>query len=336
MTSALLSRARAGEADAFAQLVAPHRRELHVHCYRILGSAQDAEDALQEALLAAWQGLGGYEERASLRTWLYRIATNRCLNMLRAGDRRPRSYEERPYVLLPVATPSDEPLWLEPYPDQLLDELPDEAPGPEPRYEMREAISLAFITALQLLPARQRAALILHDVLGYRAGEVASMLESTEESAASALKRARERLEQRFREDNDDAPPPLPRSSEERRVLERFATAFEEGDIGVLVAMFTEDVRYSMPPLPFEYRGLDAVTQSLTQAVQARPRPRRLVPTRANGQPAFGIYVRDDRDGIFCAAGLLVVTFAGERVARLTRFETSVLPNFGLPRSLPS
>jgi RNA polymerase sigma-70 factor (ECF subfamily) len=333
MTTELLTRARAGEADAFAQLVAPHHRELHVHCYRILGSAQDAEDALQEALLAAWQGLGGYEERASLRTWLYRIATNRCLNMLRAGDRRPRSYEERPDLLLPVATPADEPLWLEPYPDQLLDELSDEAPGPEPRYEMREAISLAFITALQLLPARQRAALILHDVLGYRAGEVASMLESTEESVTSALKRARARLEQRFREEDDDASPLLPRSSEEQRVLERFTTAFEERDIGVLVTMFTEDVRFSMPPLPLEYRGLDAVTKALTQA---RPRRRRLVPTRANGQPAFGIYVRDDRDGIFRAAGLLVVTLAGERVARLIRFETSVLPGFGLPRSLPS
>jgi RNA polymerase sigma-70 factor (ECF subfamily) len=332
MTETLLTRARAGQADAFAQLVAPHRRELHVHCYRILGSAQDAEDALQEALLAAWQGLGGYEERASLRTWLYRIATNRCLNMLRAGDRRPRSYEERPYPLLPVATPTDEPVWLEPYPDQLLDELPDEAPGPEPRYEMREAISLAYVTALQFLPARQRAALILHDVLGYRAREVASMLESTEESVTSALKRARSRLEQRAREEGDDASPPFPRSSEEQQALERFTTAYERGDIDVLVDMFTEDVRFSMPPLPFEYRGLDALAQALTQVARAR----RLVPTRANGQPAFGVYMRDDRDGIFRAVGLLVLTFAGERVAKLTRFETSVLPAFGLPRNLPA
>lgn len=336
MTAALLTRARAGDADAFAQLVARHRRELHVHCYRILGSAQDAEDALQEALLAAWQGLAGYEERASLRTWLYRIATNRCLNMLRAGERRPKSYEERPYVPLPVAAPADEPVWLEPYPDQLLDGLPDEAPGPEPRYEMREAISLAFITALQLLPARQRAALILHDVLGYRAGEIAAMLESTQESVTSALKRARARLEQRFGEEDDEVPPPLPRSPEEQRALERFTTAYERSDIGVLVAMFTEDVRFSMPPLPFEYRGLDAVTQALAQGVHPRSRPRRLVPTRANGQPAFGIYVRDDSDGIFRPLGLLVVTFAGERVAKLTRFETSVLPDFGLPGSLPS
>jgi len=329
----LLTRARAGDPDAFTELVASHRRELHVHCYRILGSAQDAEDALQETLLAAWQGLHGFEERASLRTWLYRIATNRCLNMRRAGSRRPRSYEEHP--ALPVPTAADEPPWLEPYPDQLLDELPDEAPGPEPRYEMREAISLAFITALQLLPARQRAALILHDVLGYRAKEVASMLESTEESVTSALKRARARLEQRFREDENDAPA-VPRSSEEQQVLERFTTAFERGDIGGLVAIFTADVRFAMPPQPFEYRGLDAVTQFFTRVVHARPRERRLVHTRANGQPAFGIYVRDERDGIFRAGGLVVVTLAGERVARLTRFETNVLPGFGLPRSLTS
>jgi RNA polymerase sigma-70 factor (ECF subfamily) len=331
----ILARARAGDAEAFTELVGSHRRELHVHCYRILGSAQDAEDALQETLLAAWQGLHGFEERASLRTWLYRIATNRCLNMLRAGSRRPKSYEERPEGLLPVATRTDEPFWLEPFPDQLLDELPDEAPGPEPRYEMREAISLAFITALQLLPARQRAAVILQDVLGYRANEAASMLESTEESVTSALKRGRARLEQRFREDENEAPP-LPRSSEEQHVLERFTTAFEGGDISGLVAMLTADVRFDMPPLPFEYRGLDAVTQYFARVVHARPRQRRLVHTRANGQPAFGIYVRDDRDGIYRAVGLVVVTFAGERVARLTRFETSVLPNFGLPRSLPS
>lgn len=335
MTAELMTRARAGDADAFAQLVAPHRRELHVHCYRILGSAQDAEDALQDTLLSAWQGLRSFEARASVRTWLYRIATNRCLNMVRAGNRRPRSYEERPDLLLPVATAADEPLWLEPYPDQLLDELPDEAPGPEPRYEMREAISLAFITALQLLPARQRAALILHDVLGFRAGEVAAMLESSEESVTSALKRARARVEQRFGENESEAPP-VPGSPGERQVLERLTSAFEGGDVSALVAMLTEDVRLSMPPLPFEYRGLEAATQFLTRVVHAQRRPRRLVHTRANGQPAFGVYVRDDRDGIYRAVGLIVATLAGDRVAGLTRFENSLLPDFGLPRSLPS
>jgi RNA polymerase sigma-70 factor (ECF subfamily) len=335
VTTELLARAQDGDAEAFADLVAPHRRELRVHCYRILGSAQDAEDALQETLLAAWQGLHGFELRASLRTWLYRIATNRCLNMLRAGNRRPRSYEDRPDLLLPEATPAGEPLWLEPYPDQLLDELPDHAPGPEPRYEMHEAISLAFVTALQLLPARQRASLILHDVLGYRANEVAAMLESTEESVTSALKRARAKLEQRLGEGQTE-PPPSPGSREEQQVLERLTTAFEGSDLTGLIAMLTEDVRLSMPPLPFEYRGLDAATQFLTRVVHDPPRARRIIHTRANGQPAFGVYVRDDRDGIFRAVGLIVATLTGHRIARLTRFETSVLSDFGLPRSLPS
>jgi RNA polymerase sigma-70 factor (ECF subfamily) len=335
VTLELLMRAQDGDSDAYAQLVAPHRRELHVHCYRILGSVQDAEDALQETLLAAWQALNSFEERASLRTWLYRIATNRCLNMLRAGNRRPRSYEDRPDPVLPAATDTDEPPWLEPYPDQLLDELPDDAPGPEPRYEMREAISLAFITALQVLPARQRACLILHEVLGFRAAEVAVMLESTEESVTSALKRARARLEQRLDGDETKAAP-VPGSREERELLERFTTAYESRDVDELVAMLTEDVRFSMPPAPFEYRGLDAVTQVLSRAVHDHPRQRRVVHTRANGQPAFGVYVLDERDGVFRSAGLIVVTVAGARVARLTRFETSVLAGFGLPRMLPS
>lgn len=335
MTGELLTRARAGDADAFARLVAPHRRELHVHCYRILGSAQDAEDSLQETLLAAWQGLATFEERASLRTWLYRIATNRCLNMVRSGNRRPRSYEERPSLPLPEATPTDEPIWLEPYPDELLAELPDDAPGPEPRYEMREAISLAFVTALQLLPPRQRAAVILHEVLGYRAAEVAAMLESTEQSVTSALKRARATLEQRVPDDPATAPP-RPGTLQEQQVLERLTTALEGGDLSALIAILTDDVRFSMPPLPFEYRGLDAVTQFLTRILHTPTRSRRLVHTRANGQPAFGVYVRDDRDGIFRAVGLIVATLAGARVAQLTRFEIGLLADFGLPRSLPS
>jgi RNA polymerase sigma-70 factor (TIGR02960 family) len=330
----LLMRAQDGDSDAYARLVSPHRRELHVHCYRILGSVQDAEDALQETLLAAWRALNSFEERASLRTWLYRIATNRCLNMLRAGSPRLRGYEERPDLLLPVATAADEPLWLEPYPDQLLDELPDNAPGPEPRYEMREAISLAFITALQVLPARQRACLILHDVLGFRAREVAAMLESTEESVTSALKRARAKLEQRLDKDAGEAAP-APGSLEEREFLERFTTAFEGSDVDALIAMLTDDVRLSMPPLPFEYRGLDAATQLLSRVLQHPPRRRRVVYTRANGQPAFAVYVLDERDGVFRSVGLIVATLAGTRVARLTRFETSMLADFGLPRTLP-
>ncbi|MFC7617144.1 RNA polymerase subunit sigma-70 [Actinokineospora soli] len=180
----LLGRARAGDGEAFRELVEPYRRELQVHCYRILGSVQDAEDLLQETLLAAWRGIDGYAERASVRTWLYRIATNRCLNALRAGTRRPAPAEPGPAVPEPSRRRA-EPSWLEPYPDALLDA------GPEARYELRESVSLAFLAALQHLPPRQRAVLVLRDVLGFRAAEVADMLDTTENAVTSALKRAR-------------------------------------------------------------------------------------------------------------------------------------------------
>src|SRR5262245_47531879 len=185
MTDPALARARAGDEHAFRELVEPYRRELQVHCYRILGSVQDAEDLLQETLLAAWRGLGGFEERSSLRAWLYRIATNRCLNALRTGARRPREHPA-PEVTLPEPTHRGDPSWLEPYPDLLLDDRPDRAPGPEARYETKESVSLAFLVALQHLPPRQRAALVLRDVLGFRAAEVAAMLDATESSVTSA------------------------------------------------------------------------------------------------------------------------------------------------------
>jgi RNA polymerase sigma-70 factor (TIGR02960 family) len=330
----VLARAQAGDEASFAELVAPYRRELHVHCYRILGSTQDAEDALQETLLAAWRSLPSFEGRASPRTWLYRVATNHCLNALRAASRRPRSYEERPDLLLPEATPAGEPFWLEPYPDRLLDELPDGTPGPDARYELHEAISLAFVTALQLLPPRQRGVLILRDVLGFHAAEVAAMLETSEESVTSALKRARATLEQHVR--GERKPPPPPNSPGERTVLERLTSAFESSDVDGLVALLTEDVRLSMPPLPFEYVGLAAATRFLTAATHDPPRRRRLVHTRANGQPAFGLYVLDEPTGVFRAVGLIVVTLAADRIAELTRFEAGVLPQFGLRRTLPA
>jgi RNA polymerase sigma-70 factor (TIGR02960 family) len=333
VTIDLLARAQAGDEASFAELVEPYRRELHVHCYRILGSTQDAEDALQETLLAAWRSLGGFEGRASLRTWLYRVATNHCLNTLRSARRRPRSFEERPDLLLPQATPASEPFWLEPYPDRLLDELPDTTPGPDARYELREAISLAFVTALQLLPARQRGVLILRDVLGFHAAEVAAMLETSEESVTSALKRARATLEQRLRDSRK--PPPPPNSPDERTVIERMTRAFESSDVDGLVALLTEDVRISMPPLPFEYVGLAAATSLIIAATPDPPSRRRLAHTRANGQPAFGMYVLDEPTGVFRAVGLIVVTLAADRIAELTRFEAGVLPQFGLPRSLP-
>ena len=198
VTTDLIRRARAGDGDAFRELTEPHRRELQVHCYRMLGSLQDAEDALQDTLLAAWQGLGVFEGRASVRTWLYRIATNRCLNALRSASRRPAKEWDIPEVEPPEPTRLGEVMWLEPYPDSLLEGAVDTPLGPEARYEQTEAISLAFVTALQVLPARQRAVLILREVLGYHAGEVADMLDSTVESVNSALKRARASLQLRL------------------------------------------------------------------------------------------------------------------------------------------
>ena len=196
VTADLLSRARAGDGEAFRELAGSHRRELQVHCYRMLGSFADAEDAVQETMLAAWQGIGGFtEERASLRTWLYKIATNRCLNARRAASRRPAREWDVSQFEAPVPTPRDEPVWLQPFPDALLEDAVDRPPGPEARYEQSEAISLAFVTALQLLPPRQVAVLILRDVLGFHASEVAGMLEVTVQSVNSALKRARASLQ---------------------------------------------------------------------------------------------------------------------------------------------
>ena len=190
---ALLDRARSGDEDAFAELTGPHRRELHVHCYRMLGSFEDADDAVQDTLLAAWRGLAGFQARASVRTWLYRVATNTCLNQIRTASRRPQMTEPLP-VSAPAPTGAETVTWLQPYPDALLDALPDSSPGPDARVEQQEAVSLAFITALQLLSPRARAVLILRDVLGFTAREVAGTLGSTEEAVAMTLSRARASL----------------------------------------------------------------------------------------------------------------------------------------------
>jgi len=335
MTTSTLTRARAGDEQAFRTLTDPHRRELQVHCYRILGSAQDAEDALQETLLSAWRGLDGFEERSSLRSWLYTIATNRCLNLLRDGARRPQ--EQRPLTFEPPRpTRYGEVPWLEPYPDALLEGLPDTAPGPDARYEAREAVGLAFVTALQRMPPGQRAALVLRDVLGYRASEVAAMLDTTEISVNSALQRARATL--------DAGTPPvreraqLPQSSTERELAGRFADAFESASVEQLVALLTDDAWVTMPPEPFEYQGLAAITEFFTQAFAARaPRTDRLVPTRANGQPAFGHYLGDPNAAVVRGVGVIVLTIEGERISHLTRFSgAALLGRFGLPRTLPA
>ena len=334
MTTDLISRARAGDAEAFRELTEPHRRELQVHCYRMLGSFQDAEDALQDTLLAAWRGLGGFEGRASIRTWLYRIATNRCLNALRSASRRPAKAWDNPDVEPPEPTRLGEVVWLQPFPDALLEGAMGVPLGPEARYEQDEAISLAFVTALQLLPPRQLAVLVLRDVLGFHANEVADMLDSTVESVTSALKRARAGLRRRLQPNSGRELPPAPDSPAEQALAARFARAYESGNVDALVALLTEDISVAMPPIPLEYHGRDAVARFYASVI-SQDRPYDLVPTRANGQPAFGAYLRAPASGVRHGTGLYVLTLAGDRVRGVTRFDNSVLPWFGLPRSLP-
>jgi RNA polymerase sigma-70 factor (ECF subfamily) len=332
VTADLISRARAGDGEAFRALTEPHRQELQVHCYRMLGSIQDAEDALQDTLLAAWQGLGGFGERSSMRTWLYRIATNRCLNALRSAGRRPARAWDIPGVLPPEPTRLGEVAWLQPFPDVLLEGAFDVPLGPEARYEQTESISLAFVTALQLLPPRQLAVLVLRDVLGFHANEVADMLDSTVESVTNALKRARASLDRRRAQVVDQEPAPAPGSAAEDAIVARFVSAYESADLDALVALLTDDVFMSMPPIPLEYEGRDPVARFCAILFRSG-RTFDVVPTRANGQPAFGAYVPGP-GGVRTGTGLIVLALAGDRISAMTRFESSVLPWFGLPRSL--
>ena len=334
VTADLISRARAGDGDAFRELTEPYRRELQVHCYRMLGSFADAEDALQNTLLTAWQSLNGFEGRASLRTWLYRIATNRCLDARRAASRRPAKEWDVPGVEPPEPTRLGEVVWLQPFPDALLEGAIEVPLGPEARYEQTEAISLAFVTALQVLPPRQLAVLILRDVLGFHASEAAGLLEVTVESVNSALKRARASLQRQRPPAAGREPPPACGSPAEDALVAKFVRAWESADLGAMVAMLTNDVFMSMPPMPFEYEGRDVVARFCAGLFGAGRRFD-LVPTRANGQPAFGAYLRAP-NGISHGVGLYVLTLAGDRICALTRFEASVLAWFGLPRSLPS
>ena len=348
-TTDLIARARAGDHNAFRDLVQGHSHELQVHCYRILGSLQDAEDALQETLVSAWRNLGEFGQQSSLRTWLYKIATNRCLSMLRADSRRPRVAPPLPEATLPEPTSAgDAPPWLEPYPDVLLDHLVDQRPGPEARYETTEAISLAFIIALQLLPPRQRAALVLRDVLGYHAAEVAQMLGTTQESISSALKRARATVDNHLAGSSSSGstgstgsgtgsrrPARQPDTAAEHRLAARLTDALERADLDALIELLVTDVRFSMPPAMLEYRGIESA-QRVLAAVTFRPgRTYRVVPTRANGQPAFGMYLADPHASVYRAYSLLVITTAGDHITAITGFSTNVMTRFGLPRTLP-
>jgi RNA polymerase sigma-70 factor (ECF subfamily) len=332
VTERALTLARTGDENAFRELTEPYRHELQLHCYRIVGSTQDAEDLVQETLLAAWRGLDQFAEQASIRTWLYKIATNRSLDALRANARRPQRLE--PLNEPPAPTRMAEPIWLEPYPDALIEGIADQAPGPEARYEHIEAITLAFVVGLQHLPPQQRAVLVLRDVLGFRAAEVAAILDTSEAAVNSLLRRARAGLEGRRPAAGRDRSP-LPNSRREREMVGQFANALEDGDIDAVVTLLTDDALLTMPPYPYQYQGGAAIGNFLRVRGARHETPLRLVPTRANGQPAFGCYFPCPRTDIARPYGLMVLTLAGSNIAEITFFaDSSVFPHFGLPRTV--
>ncbi|MFZ0090293.1 MAG: sigma-70 family RNA polymerase sigma factor [Solirubrobacteraceae bacterium] len=326
-----LARAQRGDEEAFAQLTGPYARELQLHCYRMVGSLQDAEDLLQETLLAAWRGLEQFEGRSSLRGWLYTIATNRCLNALRDRGRRPRPASG---VAAGGEHPSEsfaEIAWLQPYPDSLLAGLIDAEPGPDARYEAKEAVALAFVSGLQHLAPRQRAVLVLRDVLGFHADEVAEILGTSVASANSALQRARTTLEQRLPPRQDRLS--VPRSGADSELISRFAEAFEHDDIDAVVALLTEDAVVSMPPEPEWHQGVAAVGHFLRDRHRRRDVPWRFHRTGANGQPAFAYYFSDGDTWV--RSGIFVVGVRGDRIESVTRFgDEGLLDRFGVPERL--
>ena len=329
----MVGAARAGDREAFAAVVAPHRAELLVHCYRMLGSYDDAEDVLQETLLAGWLGLAGFEGRSSVRTWLYRIATHRCLNYARSASRRPRS---APALTdrAPQPTSDGEVVWLQPIGEMALSGLPDSHPGPEARYEMREAVALAFIRALQLLPSQQRAVLVLRDVLGYSALETADLLDVTVDAANGALKRARATLKAAGPAAADGSGGPGPGPVEQRGLLDTFVARFTAGDVTGVVDLLADDVWARMPPLTLEYHGRSAVAAFLQVVRPHALSLSSMVPVSCNGQPGWGEYVRDPATAAEHLTGVLVLDLRGTAISALTRFESGVGVTLGLPRTL--
>ena len=328
MIRSVLARAQSGDGEAFQELTDPYHRELRVHCYRMLGSFQDAEDILQETLLSAWQALDRFDGR-SLRAWLYRIATNRCLNYLRATSRRPKVIGAVDSdSLFAQAGRSSEPWWLEPFPDALIDTF---EPGPEARYDARESIALSFVAGLQHLPTQQRTALVLRDVLGFSATEVAEMLDSTPAAVNSALQRARAGFQPMRAPDRVT----LPRSPHEAEVVDRFVDAIQQGDLQRVISLLTDDAQLTMPPEPFEFHGPRSIAQFLERAV-FWGHDLKVVPTRANNDPAFGYYRPDPNANVHRASGFMVLKVTGERVSSMTRFgDKSLFACFGLPRTIP-
>jgi RNA polymerase sigma-70 factor, ECF subfamily len=335
---ALLTAARAGDEDAFAQLVAAHRAPLRAHCYRMLGSLPDAEDALQDTLLRAWRGLARFEGRSSLRTWLYTIATNASMRMLERRTKR-----VLPVDYAPAADPHGEqsgPLtelaWLDPYPDQEL-AVERDSLSPSALYEQRESIELAFIAALQHLPARQRAVLILRDVLGFSAHETARALDTTSVSIDSALQRAHKTIDQRTPVRSQQATLGALGDRELRGLVNRFASAWEEHDVPKIVALLTDDARMTMPPQPTWYQGREAVGTFLGRFPLGERRDFRLLATSANAQPAFAAYMWDEQTASFRAESILVLTLRGDRVEEITAFRTpEMFARFGLSDRLPT
>jgi RNA polymerase sigma-70 factor (ECF subfamily) len=329
MTDTVLTQAQSGDDQAFQELTDPYRRELRTHCYRILGSFQDAEDILQETLLSAWQALDRFDGR-SLRAWLYRIATNNCLNYLRASSRRPQATSAiNADSLFVDAAHSDEPWWIEPYPDVFIDEV---ELGPEARYDARESIALSFVAGLQRLPTQQRATLVLRDVLGFSAAEAAEILNATAASVNSALQRARATFQSSGGPDRVT----LPRSPKETEVVERFVRAIQQGDLQGVVSLLTDDATLSMPPEPFQFHGPRPIAGFLQRAAFWSP-DLKVVETRANHDPAFGYYRPDPNSNIYRASGIIVLHVTGSKVSSLTRFgDKSLFACFGLPRTISS
>jgi RNA polymerase sigma-70 factor (ECF subfamily) len=333
---ALLDAARSGDEDAFARLVEAHRGELQAHCYRMLGSVHDAEDAMQDTLVRAWRGLAGFEGRSSLKSWLYKIATNACL----------KAIERRPSRVLPIdyggpADPHDdlgaplvESVWIEPYPDERLG-LEDGLAGPEARYEQRESVELAFIAALQHLPARQRAVLILRDVLGFSGAEVADVLETTATSVYSALQRAHKAVDERLPEQSQQAALRSLGNERLREVVDQFVSAWERGDVDAVVGLLAEDATIAMPPIPTWFDGRPAVASFLATGPLAAGRGWRILPTQANGQPAFGFYIWTDEAQAFMAHDIVILTLDGASIGAITAFlDADAFAGFGLPGSV--
>jgi RNA polymerase sigma-70 factor (ECF subfamily) len=334
--AALLEAARQGDETAYDQLVEPHRGELLAHCYRMLGSFHDAEDALQEALVRAWRALPRFERRSSLRSWLYRIATNACLRLLERRPQRlvlPADHGPAAAGGEPIAPSLDDAPWLEPFPDDRLGDASGDAPAA--RYEQRESVELAFIAALQHLPARQRAVLILRDVLGFSGGEVADALETTTASVHSALQRAHRTVDQRLPERSQQATLRAVDDAALRRVVDAYVNAWERSDVDAVAALLTEEATMAMPPIPTWYAGRNAVARFLRRGPLATRHRWRLVPARANAQLGFGHYEWDERRERFVAHAIQVLTFDGDRIAAIMAFRSpQAFAGFGLPEQL--